>query len=187
MEVFLFYQKEDKMDLRKLHPSFYKDNVGIKEALDNFNGNWESNKVRGYGVVIISIDSLTFAIPLRSRIKHRAAYITQTTTDRSYRGGGLDYTKALLLTDMSYVSNDLFKIPYQERKKLRNKESFISGRFEKYVQRYIDAIRLDDNNILNSFEYKYTTLINYHDELGINSYFTTSSASATNKIFSDNP
>lgn len=56
--------------------SFYTNNTHLIEALDNFNGNWGSEKVRGYGVIVIDLKGLTFAIPLRSNIKHKAAYIT---------------------------------------------------------------------------------------------------------------
>jgi protein AbiQ len=64
------------MQLKKLDQSFYKDNTHLTQALDNVDGNWVSGKVRGYGVVVINLNGLTFAIPLRSNIKHKAAYIT---------------------------------------------------------------------------------------------------------------
>lgn len=61
-------------EIKKLTRDFYNENTHLVEALDSFNGNWQKGKTRGYGVVIIS--SLTFAIPLRSNIKHSAAHLS---------------------------------------------------------------------------------------------------------------
>jgi protein AbiQ len=155
------------MQLKKLDQSFYTDNTHLTEVLDNFNGNWQNGKIRGYGVVIINLNGLTFAIPLRSNIKHHAAYITVKSSIQGVKGKGLDYSKAVLISQASYVSNSLFKISPGEHKKLKNKEVFITNRFEKYVEHYIKAVQASDQNILQSAEYRYTTLKNYHSELGV--------------------
>jgi protein AbiQ len=39
--------------------------------------------------------------------------------------------------------------------------------FTGYVEKYINAVKKKDQNILRSAEYIETTLINYHEELGI--------------------
>lgn len=150
------------MHLKKLDNSFYTDNAHLKEALDNYNGRWESGKVRGYGVVVISINNLTFAIPLRSNIRHSASYITLRN-----KSSGLDFSKALLISDEKYISDIPFKIDYNQHKNLVNKEHYITQKFEHYVSRYIFAIKKEDENILSSSEYRYSTLVNYHQELGI--------------------
>ncbi len=155
------------MQLKKLAPSFYTDNSHLEQALDNFNGQWQVGKVRGYGVVIISINDLTFAIPLRSNIKHKASYITVKSQQKGIQGKGLDFSKALLISDDSYISNDIFKIPYNERSRLRNKETYITEIFENYVNDYIEAVNKQDLHILQSNEYRFTTLINYHKQLNI--------------------
>jgi protein AbiQ len=149
------------MQLKKLNPEFYTANVHLKEALDNFDGKWQEGKIRGYGVVIISIKSLVFAIPLRSNIKHKAAYFTL----RKHTNAGLDYSKALLIENTDHISNELFKIPQEQHIKLLNKSHFIRLSFEKYVEKYTKSVIEQDENILNSNEYRYTTLKNYHKEL----------------------
>ena len=155
------------MQLKKLDNSFYHDNTHLNEALDNHNGNWAQGKVRGYGVVIIELKGLSFAIPLRSNIRHNFAYITVKSTEHGIVGKGLDFTKALLIENEKYVSKIPFKISASEHKKLSDKEFFITEKFEKYVLKYASAVSKSDLNILRSTAYRFTTLCNYHAELGL--------------------
>lgn len=155
------------MQLKKLQPTFYTNNSHLQEALDNINGSWVKGKTRGYGIVVVQINSLTFAIPLRSNIPHKAAYITARSFNSPSKGKGLDFSKALLINPTSDLSTEVFKIPKDEHNRLVNKEHFITAKFDKYVQEYIAAVAKGDQNILNSAEYRYSTLTNYHKELGI--------------------
>jgi len=155
------------VQLKKLDNSFYTENSHLKEALDNHNGNWTQGKVRGYGIVLITINSLSFAIPLRTNIKHKAAYITVKSNQGHIEGKGLDFTKALLIAEQKYISNLPFKISSAEHQKLANKEHYITKKFEKYVEKYIDAIKKNDANILGNTNYRFSTLCNYHAELGL--------------------
>jgi len=155
------------MKLKKLDHAFYANHGHLKEALDNHDGNWEKGKTRGYGVVVIQLNQLTFAIPLRTNIKHSAAYITLKSNQPGVKGKGLDFSKALLISDPAYVADVPFKIPPAEFKKLRGKERFITEKFEKYVKHYIEAVQHQDENRLSEHEYRFTTLINYHQELGL--------------------
>lgn len=157
------------MQLIKLDPSFYPAHTHLIQALDNHNGVWDAGKIRGYGVVVITINNLTFAIPLRTNINHTAAYITvrNKQANASSIGKGLDFSKSLLITNTSYLSSEKYKIPPAEHQKLLSKQHHITQLFEKYVSRYIAAKEANDTNILNSNEYRHTTLQNYHAELGI--------------------
>ena len=167
MEVFSFKTEDNGMHLKKLDNSFYNNNSHLKEALDNVNGSWAKGKVRGYGVVVIDLDRLTFAIPLRSNIRHSAAYITVRSNNSGIKGKGLDFSKALIISKASYISHLPFKISPEEHKRLQDKEVHITKSFEKYVTKYIKANAKADQNILRSIEYRFTTLINYHLELGL--------------------
>ena len=157
----------DIVQLKKLDNSFYINNTHLKEALDNHNGSWTPGKTRGYGVVIILINNLSFAIPLRSNIKHKSSYITVRSNQKGLEGKGLDFTKALLIKEQRYISNLPFKISKDEHKKLANKEYYITSKFEKYVSKYITAIQKSDHHILQSSNYRFSTLCNYHVELGL--------------------
>ncbi len=155
------------MKIKKLDHSFYLENTHLIQALD-FTGSWDAEKTRGYGVVLIKVtDELTFAIPLRSRIKHGASYITERSAVQGERGKGLDFSKAVLIAKPSYVSSSNFKIPPTHHNRLKGKEKYITNSFQKYVHGYIKAVKAKDTNILSSTDYRYTTLQNYHAELGL--------------------
>jgi protein AbiQ len=110
------------MELKKLDESFYTDNPVVIQALDFniVNNEWMSHdgKVRGHGVVQIDIDGLTFAIPVRSNIKHDASYILEVNRDenkdRRIKGMGLDYSKALLIRKTEHISNNIFVLRTKE-------------------------------------------------------------------------
>ncbi len=159
------------MELKKLHNSFYTDNVTVEQALDfdMKSRAWSSSKVRGHGVVQISLNNLIFAIPVRSYIRHKASLILEVDREnRQVKGMGLDYSKALLITKTQHVSSKVFVLKSKAAgKKLIGKESHVTGQFAKYVEKYISGVQRVDLNILNSSEYRFTTLINYHNELGL--------------------
>jgi len=164
------------MDLKKLHSSFYKDNPYLIQALDfdsekqvwilkSENG---QDKVRGHGIVKIQFKDLTFAIPVRSNIKHKECFILEVNLSRDTKGMGLDYSKALLIKDAAHVSNDDFVLrSKQAGKKLIGKKTHIEKKFNQYVEKYVKAVKCNDKNIRNSSEYRFTTLVNYHSELGL--------------------
>ncbi|MCA0892847.1 type III toxin-antitoxin system TenpIN family toxin [Microbulbifer agarilyticus] len=159
------------MELKKLHNSFYADNAKVEQALDfdTESGTWSSGKVRGHGVVQISVNSLTFAIPVRSYIKHNASFILEVNRQRrDVKGMGLDYSKALLITKAEHISTSTFLLKSKAAgKKLVDKEAHVTAQFNKYVEKYTSAVQKADRRILQSPEYRFTTLINYHCELGL--------------------
>ncbi|MFX5470511.1 hypothetical protein ABTD76_09125 [Acinetobacter baumannii] len=162
------------MELKKLDASFYVDNPVVIQALefDIASNTWMgTSKTRGHGVVQIEINSLVFAIPVRSNISHNASFILEKNKDKSrpkIKGMGLDYSKALLIRDNSHVSNNLFLLSSKTAgKKLQGKHQHITTSFQKYVHKYVDAVQKKDSNILNQMEYRFTTLINYHIELSL--------------------
>lgn len=159
------------MDLNKLDNSFYIDNTNLTHALD-FDSNtnsWTGSKVRGHGVVTIQLNGLTFAIPVRSNIKHHASYILEVNrADKHIKGMGLDYSKALLIRDAKHISPQHFVLKSKHAgKKLIGKEKHITKQFEQYVEKYVRSFEKGDHNILRSAEYRYSTLQHYHQELGL--------------------
>ncbi len=146
------------MLIQKLEDAFFDENKHLVEVLDKKNGVWDEEKKRGYGIVLISLDNLRFGIPLRSHIAHRACFTTSGTK-------GLDYSKSVLLLKDEYISASPFKIPEPEYVKIKDRTVFIGKQFSKYVDRYIYAVGKDDQNILR--HYRFSTLQNYHAELGI--------------------
>ena len=159
------------MQLKKLNTSFYRGNPIVKNALDYYalDSKWDTTKERGHGVVKITINDLTFAIPVRSHVTHNASLILEVNRKvKHIKGMGLDYSKALLIKDESYISDEVFVLRTKEAgKKLVDKEAHITKMFTGYVEKYVNAVKKKDQNILRSAEYIETTLINYHEELGI--------------------
>lgn len=147
------------MELKKLEDLFYLENSHLLEVLDKDKaGSWTSDKTRGYGVVVCSYQDLRFGIPLRSRINHKFCFLTKDDK-------GLDFSKSVLLLKDEYISVKPFIIPADERNLLLSKSHFILGRFSHYVERYVFGWAKADKNILR--DYRYTTLVNYHIELGL--------------------
>lgn len=161
------------MELKKLDRSFYAANPVLIQALDfdMKSKTWfAGDKVRGHGIVQITLNSLTFAIPVRSNIQHSESFILEICRDpaKKVKGMGLDYSKAVLLRDAGHVSSEVFVLRTKDAgKKLVGKEAHITKMFTKYVNRYIKAVRERDARILNSNGYRHTTLVNYHSELGL--------------------
>lgn len=147
------------MELKKLEELFYTENTHLVEVLDKSSaGQWTTNKTRGYGIVICSYKELRFGIPLRSNIKHRSAFLTNENK-------GLDFSKCVLLLKDEYISVDPFLIPQDEHNLILSKSHHIKQRFSKYVEHYVHGHKKTDENILR--DYKFSTLVNYHVELGL--------------------
>jgi hypothetical protein len=158
------------MQLRKLDYSFYQENGHLKQTLDGDG----RGKTRGYGILVIEIESKVgstkWGLPLHSNLQNRACFPLSTTerNGKTFKTG-LNYSKALLLTKDSYVSNAIYHIPVDQKNALSKSQKLIANEFKRYVERYIKAAQKDDNRILNNREYRFSTLKNYNAELGIQS------------------
>jgi protein AbiQ len=138
------------MQIAKIERAFFNNNAGLVEILDKGAG-------RGYGIAVITVgDNLKFGIPLRSNMKHKSGFIT---VERK----GLDFSKAILIEDDAHIGTT-FKIPAEEYKRIQDRAHFITGRFQKYVDKYIKSVNKKDPHVL--WEYRFSTLQNYHDVLG---------------------
>ncbi|MDQ7731047.1 type III toxin-antitoxin system TenpIN family toxin [Halomonas sp. SpR8] len=146
------------MLIQKLEAEFFEENSHLVEVLDKRNGVWDGEKERGYGILLISYNSLRFGIPLRSHIKHKFCFFTDGSK-------GLDYTKAVLLVKDDYISQTPFMIPSDEYVKIKDRTHHIGDKFSKYVNKYVDGVGKNDRNVLR--DYRFSTLQNYHKELGL--------------------
>lgn len=145
------------MKIIKLDPAFFAENNHLVEVMDRSGDMWPS-KVRGYGVVMININNLTFGIPLRSNTKHSNCF--KFKNDQA-----LDYTKAILIEKDNYIG-DVFLIPGDDYKAIKEKTNHIQLAFNKYVEKYIENVRKGNSSALNR-AYRFSTLRNYHEQLGI--------------------
>jgi len=82
------------------------------------------------------------------------------------KNAGLDFRKLLIITDLKHVTiQNKVEIPAIQKNKIYEEFDKISARLNSYVQTYVKEVnrkRAKDN-----FLYKFSTLKNYHKELGI--------------------
>lgn len=81
---------------------------------------------RPYTQVITEVNGLIFAVPLRSNISHNDDVLW---TDKSAKHG-LDFTKAILVLDDEYISDEQVFIRNKEHKFLLGKERRVKEKME---------------------------------------------------------
>lgn len=146
--------------IRTLNPAFHQQFPNLKEILHDKN--------RGYGIVTITINNLTFGIPVRTNLKHYHSIVLDTVIRRGVTfKRGLDFTKAVIITDSSTQLGTTFHLDDNQLQKLHKDAYKIKTKFNKYVNRYVDAVKNNTVNTLQGSAYKYSTLVNYHNELGV--------------------
>ena len=123
----------------------------------------EKKPHRPYLVLLVDVDNNTFAIPFRSNIKHNYCYKFKNTSRETDSSTGLDFTKAVVLNDNTYIKCDA-SIDELEYRELENKFSTIYNRFKRYVQEYKKYINGDVNDNTNRM-FRFTTLQYFNKEL----------------------
>jgi len=131
----------------KLKEAFYS-RTNLKEILD---------KNRGYGLVTVTINNIQFGIPLRSNLSHSDGFKTKD-------GKGLDFSKAIIV-DANDIDG-IFHIPGDEYAHIAKHAHHIEQVFNRYVQRYVNLVKSGATSTINR-AYRFTTLVNYHSELGL--------------------
>lgn len=138
-----------KMKLKILSEKFYDTYSHCSEILKKEN--------RPYACLTIEFNGILFAIPFRHHIKHNHAFHT-------IGEAGLDYTKAVVISDMQFLSDDKPSIESKEFAIIKREENKIRYGFFKYVNQYKRAMKHLDNprsaNIL-----KYGTLQYFEEYL----------------------
>ena len=139
---------------------FHQGNQGLVETL--------FDKSRGYGVVAVTINQLTFGIPLRSQLNHRYGIVLDTISrDGSVFNRGLGFTKAVLVRNTDTELGQPFYVSQKQKLVLIGKKKQIINQFNRYVSSYVRAVQNRTLNTIKGPAYRYTTLVNYHKELGL--------------------
>ena len=117
-----------------------------------------SKPERPYACLTVKVDGLIFAIPFRHHINHKFAYIT-------YGQCGLDFSKAVIISDDSYIAGEAI-VDRKEWDIINRNEHIIVYRFKQYISQYKRAARRRDNP--HSMRYlRYSSLQYFEQELGI--------------------
>ena len=129
---------------------------------------------RPYYILTIDIPEkgiVTFAIPLRSNIPGNHKY-WKGIEKPDKKKHGLDYTKAVVITDNQlYINTEDkdHKIMKDEFKHFQRYKKQIEIEFEQFIKHYIKEIkrRLENPDIYTSNYLKHSALQYFHKELGI--------------------
>lgn len=108
---------------------------------------------RPYACFTILVDGIQFAIPIRHHIHHPYAFIT-------IGDGGLDYTKAVVIEDPSYISSTPAIIDTAEWNIIKANSNTIFYEFRKYFRQYLRALK-HPNNPRSQKIIRYSTLQNF--------------------------
>lgn len=137
------------MKLITLSAHFYHTYAGCAEIL--------TKPTRPYACLAVKIDGVQFAIPFRHHITHKWSYITQGQC-------GLDYSKAVVLSDISFIGNATPIIEQAEFNALKGKDVLIENGMRRYLAAYRKAICYPNNPHYQSIR-KCSSLQYFHKEL----------------------
>ena len=146
------------MKFHRLSAAFYEKFEQCEEIL--------TNKKRPYYVLLLEIDGLTYAIPLRSHMTHPYCFIADKS-DTKYKG--LDFSKAVIITDSEYIDPEAVTIRQNEYNIYKKREYQIKKQFSSYVARYRKEFRRRFKNpaLPASALCLYSSLKYFHKELGL--------------------
>lgn len=137
------------MKLIRLSEEFYKKYANCSEIL--------KKQTRPYVCLQITINGVVFAIPFRHHINHSHAFFT---ADKC----GLDYTKAVVISDKSEIGTYNVQIEQREYNALKGKESRIHKGMSDYLKLYIKALKYSVNVHYASI-LRYSSLKYFHSYL----------------------
>ena len=143
------------MEFHRLSTAFYAQFGHHAEIL--------TKDERPYYVLLLELDNLTYAIPLRSHITHPYCFIADNSS-------GLDYSKAVIITDLTkYIDSAPITIRQHEYNVLKQREYLIKNQFASYVKSYKKEIQRRQKTpaIPESSLCRYSTLKYFHKELGL--------------------
>ena len=147
------------VELRKLSKEFYKAHPHSEYP------EMETKENRPYVVLLVNINDIKFAIPLRTNIRHSYCYKFKTSDRETDSITGIDYSKAVVISKDSYLG-EVTDINDKEYLELQQKTFFIINKFKKYVNDYINYKKHGGNEYVAK-RYAFSTL-KYFDDILLN-------------------
>lgn len=122
-------------------------------------------------LIVETHEDYLIGIPYRTRIRHNNALIFKNSrrSRKINNRSGLDYSKLLIIRDLTYLDKPTVIDNDEYRETVKNKIK-IANDISKYIRDYISYINNDENKISSDrFNdlYKYSTIKYFHNELGI--------------------
>lgn len=115
------------MKLVCLNSNFYNKYLDKEEILKKQN--------RPYVIFVVNINNIDWAIPFRSNIRHKYAYMTDKTNNN-----GIDFTKAVVIDINNDIDSQNVQIRQVEFNKIKGKEHVIKNDFQNFLKRFEKAI-----------------------------------------------
>uniref|UniRef100_UPI003F493087 hypothetical protein n=1 Tax=Bacillus multifaciens TaxID=3068506 RepID=UPI003F493087 len=153
-------------DYVQIKDQYFTDNPNLKEFLIN-----KEEKRIYMGLIVKLPNDLNACIPFRSnkpnndRVVARATFAIPSNTRPN---ACLDLTKALIINDEEYfkiLDKRQVKIPDTQKRHIDENIKQIHKMFDKYLDGYKKSVKKDRTSKNPLF--KYSTLQNYHKELGL--------------------
>ena len=147
------------MEFHRLSAAFYAQFNHCEEIL--------TKEERPYYVLLLELNRLTYAIPLRSHITHPYCFIADSSSGQK---SGLDYSKAVIITDsVKFIDPAPVTIRRYEYNFLKQREYLIRKQFSSYVASYKKEVRRRQKNpvLPVSALCRYASLKYFHKELGV--------------------
>ncbi|MBR7928281.1 hypothetical protein KBI51_08910 [Aerococcaceae bacterium zg-ZUI334] len=141
----------------------------LKQAMDyNYTTKQIMNKNRGFVNVLVAIDGVHFVIPLRSNMpkNYQLKYKLRDSKNKGYVEG-LDFGKALILENDSYIVSNHFKMrQIEDYFNLMDNAQYIISKFRKHIVDFNQAVENSDvNKLTDPMRFKFCTFVNYIERI----------------------
>jgi len=145
---------------------YFKDNRSFIEMLDPYNKSKQSR--RNYIFLEFKYKDNILLIPLRTEIPdmRQIGQVGYRVPSEEKPNAGLDYRKMLIVNEDTYIEKPEYcKIPASQVKIISLNYNTIKNQVIAYVEGYIKSAKKGRH--LRDKKYRYSTLHNFHNELGI--------------------
>ncbi len=125
---------------------------------------------RSYNCLLVqSYYGYFICIPYRSEINHHYSYLFKKSHRSNSHKSGLDYTKIVIIADVSFISEQISLIDRDEYVETRKNICQIKREAVKYVEDYVNHVKGISTLHAREFtrRYQYSPLKYFHKELGI--------------------
>lgn len=162
--------KSKRLKLTQIDLRICRD-FGLRQAMDYDHRKKKiMNKGRGFAVVLVEIQGLMFAIPLRSNIpkKYQLKFKLRDSVKKDCVEG-LDLGKALIIENPKYLLGTTFKMRnIDDYFKIVDNDRVIINKLIKGIIDYNKAVsNKDTNKLTDPKRFKFSTFFNYTDRLKV--------------------
>lgn len=148
--------------------SYFQHNNNFVEMLDS--NNIEDQTKRKYIFLNFRYGNNNLLVPLRTEMPDlsKIGQVGYMVPSQKKPNAGLDYRKTLIVNDINYLEIPTHsKIPPSQERIINANYSAIENGVIAYVDGYVKAAK--KNRHLRDKKYRFSTLHNFHNELGITS------------------